>query len=225
MTFKVGDKIRGTSDTHIILDTRMQLAEVIELFKINDSKNGMVIKIIKHTDKTKIGLKYWVYNLDMGFELVEEKEMDKIEELEKKYKELGEEIERLKKEQEHKPRYKEKYWFISLSNGVLSCLWFDDLIDKTRYELGNVFKTKEEAEFRFEQIKVEAVLKRFARHFVVDKGNFMLRYDHYRNEILIEDFGFIQFSNIYFPTKEIAKKAIDTIGEERIKKYYFGVNG
>ena len=149
--------------------------------------------------------------------------MDRFEELENKIKELSSEIERLKKEQEHKPRYKEKYWFISLSNGVLSCLWFDDLIDKTRYELDNVFRTEEEAKFKVEQIKVEAELRKFARPFVVNKGNFMLRYDHYRDEILIEDFGFIQFSNIYFSSKEIAQKAIATVGEERIKKYYFGV--
>ena len=31
-------------------------------------------------------------------------------------------------------------------------------------------------------------------------------------------------SNIYFTSKKIAKEAIETIGEERIKKYYFGVN-
>ena len=30
--------------------------------------------------------------------------------------------------------------------------------------------------------------------------------------------------NIYFTSEEIAEKAIETIGEDRIKKYYFGVN-
>lgn len=29
---------------------------------------------------------------------------------------------------------------------------------------------------------------------------------------------------MYFDSEEIAKKAIETIGEDRIKKYYFGVN-
>lgn len=29
--------------------------------------------------------------------------------------------------------------------------------------------------------------------------------------------------NIYFSSEEIARKAIETIGEDRIKKYYFGV--
>lgn len=29
--------------------------------------------------------------------------------------------------------------------------------------------------------------------------------------------------NIYFTSEEIAEKAIETIGEDRIKKYYFGV--
>ena len=30
--------------------------------------------------------------------------------------------------------------------------------------------------------------------------------------------------NVYFSSEELAKKAIETIGEERIKKYYFGVD-
>ena len=30
--------------------------------------------------------------------------------------------------------------------------------------------------------------------------------------------------HIYFDSEEIAKKAIETIGEDRIKKYYFDIN-
>ena len=152
--------------------------------------------------------------------------MDKFEELESKVKELEIEIEKLKEKKDNKPwkpKYGVQYWYVNHSDGVLSAYWYGNAVDKMRYDLGNIFSTRKGAEFYKEQLKVEAVLKQFARPFVVDKGNFMLRYDHYRNEILIEDFGFIQFSNIYFPSKEIAQKAIDTVGEERIKKYYFEV--
>ena len=152
--------------------------------------------------------------------------MDKLEELEFKVKELEIEIEKLKEKKDDKPwkpKYGAQYWYVNHSNGVISTYWLDNAVDKMRYDLGNVFSTREEAEFYKEQLKVEAALKRFARPFVANKGNFMLRYDHDRNEILIEDFGFIQFSNIYFPSKEITQKAIDTVGADRIKKYYFGV--
>ena len=150
--------------------------------------------------------------------------MDKFEELENKIKELSSEIERLKNEQEHKPKYKEKYWFISLSNGVLSCLWCDDLIDKTRYELGNVFKTEKEAEFRVWQLKVEAELKLFVRPFVEGDYNFQLTYNNLSHNVVVESCKYKQLTNMYFPSKEIAQKAIDTVGAERIKKYYFGVD-
>src|SRR5574344_1862394 len=224
MTFKVGDKIRGTSDNHIVLDARMKLAEVIELFKVRGSTEGMVIKIIEHTDKTKIGLKYWVYNLDIGFELVEEKKMDKLEELKKKYKELGEEIERLKEEQAHKPKYGEDYSFIRYDNEVISNIWYADDIDEARYELGNAFRTQEEAEFRAEQLKVEAKLRRFARPFEENEQNVILKYTHDTNKLLTGHHLYSQYGNIYFASEEIAQKAIDTVGEERIKKYYFGIN-
>src|SRR5574344_66132 len=137
MKFKVGDKIRGTSDNHIVLDARMKLAEVIELFKVRGSTEGMVIKIIEHTDKTKIGLKYWVYNLDIGFELVEEKEMDKLKELENKIKELSEEIERLKAEKENETgrlEHGDVYWFINHIGEIKLATWYGDPEDKTRYE-------------------------------------------------------------------------------------------
>ena len=224
MTFKVGDKIRGISDNFKITNKDMTLAEVMGVEPL-----GIKIKILEHTNKSQIGKMCLAITLEehlAHFELVEENKMSTLEELEKKYKELGEEIDKLKAEKENepwKPKDGERYWFVSHSGGEESTIWDGVPVDVRMYELGNVFKTKEEAEFRAEQLKVEAELRRFTRPFVVNQGNFMLRYDHDRNEILIEDFAFIQFSNIYFTSKEIAQKAIDTVGEERIKKYYFGV--
>ena len=127
--------------------------------------------------------------------------MNKLEELENKMKELASELEQLKAEKENeawKPKDGEWYWFISQSGGQKETLWYDDEVGEIRYKLGNVFKTKEEAEFRAEQLKVEAELRRFS-------------------------IPFKECGNVYFPSKEIAQKAIDTVGEERIKKYYFGV--
>lgn len=152
--------------------------------------------------------------------------MNKLEELEKKYKELGEEIERLKAEKENevcKPKKGDKYWTISYSGGVISSVWHGDAVDEARYLLGNVFKTQEEAEFRAEQLRVEAELRRFARPFVVGEENWIINYDVDCNEIIVFRYYTFQCCNIHFPSEEIAQKAIDTVGEERIKKYYFGV--
>ena len=153
--------------------------------------------------------------------------MSTLEELENKYKELGEEIEKLKAEKENetgKLEHGDVYWFINHIGEIKLATWYGDPEDKTRYELGNVFIARWEASFKVEQLKVEAELRRFARPFVSNNRNYCLRYTHNSKVMYIEYFSSIQNSDIYFNTAEIAQKAIDTVGEERIKKYYFGID-
>lgn len=152
--------------------------------------------------------------------------MDTLEMLRKKYEELGEEIERLKTEKENKvwkPKYGDSFWVVSHTGGVVKARWINGNLEDDMYVIGNVFKTKEEAEFRVEQLKVEAELRRFSRPFVVNERNFMLKYNYDTNKILIDFVVCTLSTNIHFASAEIAQKAIDTVGAERIKKYYFGV--
>ncbi|MGX7077454.1 hypothetical protein [Globicatella sanguinis] len=152
--------------------------------------------------------------------------MNKIDELEMKIKELSEEIERLKAEKEKevwKPKCGDKYWTISHNGYVVQARWMGDEAEDDIYAIGNVFKTEEEAEFRVEQLKVEAELRRFSRPFKNDSENYTLRYWQDEDILEIICFEFSQCGNLYFPSEDIAQKAIDTVGEERIKKYYFGV--
>src|SRR5574344_1270174 len=166
--------------------------------------------------------------------------MNKLEELEKQVElyekniesqqqsleTLKRELERLKSEKENepwKPKDGDKYWFISHSGWVKTTVWCDTIVGKIRYEIGNVFRTKEEGEFRVEQLKVETELKRFARPFHVGEDNYTLYFGNYVNSICMVCYSNVQYGNIYFASEEIAQKAIDTVGEERIKKYYFGV--
>ena len=227
MKFKVGDKIRGISDSYSVANRSMTLAEVVGVIERPDKKYGhMDIKVIEHTDKTKIGQVYIAYNLDTDFELVEEKKMNKIDELENKIKELSEEIERLKAEKEKevwKPKNGDKYWLISHNGYVVQVRWMGDEAEDDIYAIGNVFKTQEEAEFRAERLKVEAELRRFARPFIVNERNFMLKYNYDTNKILIDFVVLTPSTDIHFASEEIAQKAIDTVGADRIKKYYFGV--
>ena len=152
--------------------------------------------------------------------------MNKIDELEMKIKELSEEIEQLKAEKDNepwKPKDGDKYWLISYSGGEISSVWQGDAVDERRYLLGNAFKTEQAAQFRVEQLKVEAELRRFARPFVEGYYNFQLTYSNLSHNVAIGSCKYMQLTNMYFPSEEIAQKAIDTVGEERIKKYYFGV--
>ena len=227
MKFKVGDKIRGISDSYSVANRSMTLAEVVGVIERPDKKYGhMDIKVIEHTDKTKIGQVYIAYNFDTDFELVEEKEMDKIEELENKINELASEIERLKAEKKNevwKPKDGDYYWMISHTGFVTKRRWIGDSYDDDRYAIGNVFKSEDEARFRAEQLKVEAELRRFSRPFDEDERNWAIIFDVDEKEITIDNERSYQSCNIHFASEEIAQKAIDTVGEERIKKYYFGV--
>ena len=153
--------------------------------------------------------------------------MDKFEELVNKIEELASEIEKLKTEEESrtwKPKYGEKYYYLTMYGSTRSAdYWIGSLPQNRMYEIGNVFRTQEEAEFRAEQLKVEAELRRFARPFENGSENYTLGYRHLYDRIEITFFETIQCGNLYFPSKEIAQKAIDTVGADRIKKYYFGV--
>lgn len=55
-----------------------------------------------------------------------------------------------------KPEKYNRYFYIVISGSatkINNCLWEDDKVDKNMYELGNCFKTKEEAEAKLEEIK------------------------------------------------------------------------
>jgi hypothetical protein len=84
------------------------------------------------------------------------------------------------------------------------------------------------SEVAVEKIKVITELKKFAEenNDKVDWKNYKQKkyYLHYgfdRKVVFVEQDVFPVFNQIYFSSREIANKAIETIGEERLKKYYF----
>lgn len=167
--------------------------------------------------------------------------MNKMEELEKQVElyekniesqqqsleTLKRELEQLKAEKENepwKPKGGEFYWYIDDDVDSCTARWSGYSMHENRYAIGNAFRTNEEAEFRAEQLKVEAELRRFARPFIVDEKNYAIYFDHHINDIFIDCYFYTQGRNIQFASAEIAQKAIDTVGAERIKKYYFGID-
>lgn len=125
----------------------------------------------------------------------------------------------------------DKYWFI-WTNGNIGCeCWEGAGIDIARRENGNCYLTEGEAVFALEKKKIIAEMKRLGgTENMMSLGEFddckyYIRYDHAINEVCIYNLCCTQdISNIYFASKELAQKAIDTIGEARIKKYIFYVN-
>lgn len=131
------------------------------------------------------------------------------------------------------PKEKEKYFYIEDCMGVSDDRNVQAPIDYCRFNIGNFFKTKIEAEHILEKLKVIHELQKFAyenNEGEIDWKNFnqckyYLVYDT-KDEDLYVDYSIQCESepfNIYFTSSKIAKKAIEAVGEDRIKKYYFNV--
>lgn len=138
----------------------------------------------------------------------------------------------IKDNKRFKPKQGEKYYYIypdlSLANTHYDCGFSSD---RDRVAYGNCFKTSEEAKFAAEQIKVYQELKNFA-----EENN-----DPMDWEDPMQDKTFIMYDynlgglratyncwqkalgTIYFSSNKLAEQAIKKVGEDRIKKYLFGV--
>ena len=117
------------------------------------------------------------------------------------------------------------YWYINTINNISYDIWNGNAWDLIVRESGNVFLTKEEAEFELERRKCEAIMLKYGRRtFKYGKHNyFIVIFD--KRMIIESAFNLHIYyqGTIYFDTEELAKKAIDEIGKERLKKYIFRV--
>lgn len=106
--------------------------------------------------------------------------------------------------------------------------WFDDEYENNYREIGNVFLTREEAEFEVERRKVETEMIRLGgrRKFKFNENNFSIYYSDgiNVNGINVEFYhSAMHQGSIYFDSIKEAEDAIKTIGEDRLRKYVFGV--
>ena len=135
-----------------------------------------------------------------------------------------------------KPDNRETYFCLLSDGSVESTIYIKGSLfcacDVNRYAIGNCFKTKEEAEFAVEQIKVYTELKRYAAEHnegEIDWSNhdsekYFIRYHNQDEHIQIDMNYYLQNPlQVYFTSEQIAKDAIKAVGEDRIKKYLFGV--
>lgn len=138
----------------------------------------------------------------------------------------------IKESKRWKPSASEKCWTI-FGDFTIDTEYFSPHFssDKRRYKYGNLFETKEEAEFAAEKIKVYLELKNFAdeHNEPIDwsdplQDKIYIMWDYEKCSIRYDYNCWMKALNvIYFSSKELAKQAIETVGEDRIKKYLFGV--
>lgn len=159
---------------------------------------------------------------------------NKIEELNKELDELQAKIEEVQKKIEEAkqaewPKCGDIYWYISGDNSVISMSWHNDSIDRNHACVGNIFKTLEEASLEVERRKVIAELKKFAMsQKEVDTARFYnsICYIYLTTDDLLDttsDCGARTAGVLYFADAYTAQEAIKAVGEDRIKKYYLGV--
>lgn len=130
-----------------------------------------------------------------------------------------------------KPEYDEWYFYVSGYGIVGSNVWINDYIDNGYYEIGNCFKTEEEAKFALEKLKVETELRRFVEENNEyetdweddDQEKWCMHYSYGDGDVYFTNAYWHKRDDIYFSSKKIGAQAVNSIGKERLKKYYFEV--
>lgn len=128
-----------------------------------------------------------------------------------------------------KPNDCDSYYYIS-STGAISYDTFSETWpqDKYRSNLGNAFKTEEDAKKIIEKIKIINKLRELSNINFNDDYNqlhYVISYDIEKNKIAYNVHHFYKELpfEVYFATKEDCLNAVKEIGEENLKKYYFDV--
>ena len=163
---------------------------------------------------------------------------EKIDALKKEFENKIAELEKQAKAEEQsrvfKPKEGEKYWCVA-DYGVEWDGWNCLDEDEYRHKSGNVFKTQEEALWEEQHRIVSTELKHFVQEndprpikeedwedFGVKK--FFIRYNYEDKELWADDVYTDKVSNqVYASSEDTLQNAIKHIGEDRLKKYYFGV--
>lgn len=131
-----------------------------------------------------------------------------------------------------KPKADETYWYIMGDGDISGTPWSNYCeIDADHFAMNNCFKTREKAEFALEKTKVYLELKNFAdeHNDPIDwrdgrSEKYVISYCNIDKRVCIDGWSTTQFMGcVYFSSIELAKQAIETVGEDRIKKHLFGV--
>lgn len=126
-----------------------------------------------------------------------------------------------------KPNRGQIYYLISDTGSVTYTTWYNSNDDLLRFAIGNVFETKEEAEFELERLKVIAELKEFAepddRKWDGHIDHYHISCYYYSDTTNIFSCSVVKNHTIYFESKEKAEEAIKAVGKDRIEKYYLRV--
>lgn len=198
-------------------DNDIKIDEEFYVIDENGTKIGGLISIIFYFDK----------NMRLNMKLVESDCRDVLRGLM-----LGEcKIEKIPQKPKTVWDLKigDEYWYITLLGYVEEVSYQSDDEDINIIKAGNAFLTKEEANNEAERRKCEAIMLKYGTRDMMslgdgNKSKYCIYLNNFLNKIVVSDNYCIQSQgSIYFESKELAQKAIEECGEERLKKYIFNV--
>ena len=126
-------------------------------------------------------------------------------------------------------KFGEKYYTISTKGKIGSYSFCNDDFDKEIIDFGNYFKTQEEAERKCFEIRLHRKLELFALenndteiNLNIHSEKYIISYRIDGNIFIDKVYSFKDLGQVYFTSKEIAEKALETFRHELIR--YFTSN-
>ncbi len=124
-----------------------------------------------------------------------------------------------------KPIECDQYYMINTVGSIIRGTWIDSRFDRESYSIGDVFRTKAEAESAVERLKIRAELLDCGGKEVFESSarpTYTISYTASgglrHSYIMGPDLG-----TICFESQEKVYDAMAKVGVDRIKKYFFGI--
>ena len=126
-------------------------------------------------------------------------------------------------------KFGEKYYTISTKGKICSYSFCNDDFDKEIIDFGNYFKTQEEAERKRFEIRLHRQLELFALEnndteitWDINSEKYLINYSKDMGIVIDKVYTLKDFGQVYFTSKEVAEKAIETFKDDLIR--YFTSN-
>lgn len=140
------------------------------------------------------------------------------------------EVEKQKTEIEYPFEDEGQYWFVSSTGDICFSWWYQDSIDTARCEIGNAFKTKEEAEKELDRRILLTKFRQFRDKCNGDwkpdwkdklEDKFCVLFNHESSELALNWYIYVQPFESFgcFKNREDAQRAIELFGDE-IKRLF-----
>ena len=164
-------------------------------------------------------------DLKVNIEEVKNEYIQKLEEIKAKIEELKQEYgSEDETDNRWKPKMGEECWRVSVGGDVYKAEWDNDHFDNNIFNHTDIFPTEEQAIFDRERKRIRRELMRYSKPFIPGERNWSFNYNGLDGVIRYwkSIYGYDQFC-LYFRSEEMVKKAVEEVGEDRIKKYLFRV--